>query len=98
MRKIKLIFCALLFGLCCQPLLADDTHAGVWSTDVIGINDTHLSDEYWISKTGNAGELLKSQAEISDFNRAVFSSNEHMVDLAQLPSQLAGVEVKKRIQ
>jgi len=98
MRKIKLIFCALLFSVCCHPLLADDTHAGALSTDVIGINDSHLSDEYWVSKTGNAGDLLKSQAEISDFNRATFSSNQHMVDLAQLPSQLAGMEVKKRIQ
>jgi len=98
MRIIKLIFCGLFFSACNIPLLADDTQTGSWSTDVIGINDSHLAADYWFNRIKGADRLLKSQEEITDFNRDIFSNNQHMVDLAQLPLQLAGTDVRKRIQ
>lgn len=99
MLKIKLIFCALFFGAFCiaEPLLADETQSGNWTTDVIGINEIHLSANYWVDQTGDAGQLLKSEKEIADFNRNIFSTDQHMVNLAHFPPQLAGSEVRKRI-
>lgn len=98
MRIIKLILGTLFFGASSLPILADDTQSGTWSTDVIGINESHLSAGYWINQLKNTGQLLKSQDEIAEFNRTIFSTDPHMVDLARLPSQLPGVEVRKQIQ
>ena len=98
MRIFKLIFCSLFFGTCNLPLHADDTQSVSWSTDVIGINEAHLSADYWLNQLEDAGQILKSPDEIAEFNRAIFSDDQHMVDLTQLPSQLSGVDVRKKIQ
>ena len=98
MRIFKLIVCSLFFGTCNLPLHADDTQSVSWSTDVIGINEAHLSADYWLNQLENAGQILKSPVEIAKFNRAIFSDDQHMVDLTQLPSQLSGVDVRKKIQ
>lgn len=81
-----------------NPLIADDTESGAWSTDVIGIHEAHLSVNYWLDQTKDAHQLLKSQEEIRDFNRDVFSTDQHMVDLTQFPAQLSQADVRKRIQ
>lgn len=98
MRIIKLIFCGLFFSAYGMPLLADDTQTDSWTTDVIGIDESHLSAHYWVNQLDNAGHLLQNRKEITDFNRDIFSTDQHMADLARFPSQLAGANVRERIE
>ncbi len=99
MRIIVLILSALFFNACnaTEPSLADNTPAGHWSTDVIGINEMHLSADYWLNQLENAGQPLKSHKEIADFNRTLFTTDPNMVNLALYPEQLPGTEVKQKI-
>jgi len=96
MRILQLIFCTLFFSAC--PLLADDTQPGVWSTDVIEINESLLEAEHWVNQTSEVDQLLKTQEEIAAFNRDIVSTNTHMVDLGTFPQNMPGMEVRKRIQ
>ena len=99
MRIAKLIFCGLLLNACsvAGPTHADDPQAASWSSDVTGIIEKHLSANFWVDETDNAGQLLKDQKGIADFNRETFSTDQNMVDLALFPERLTGVDVKKRI-
>lgn len=99
MRIIALILSGLLFNACsaADPIKRDNAHTEGWSTDVIGINEMHLSADYWLKQLENAGQLLKSQEEIADFNRIIFSTDPNMVDLALYPEQLPGADVKQKI-
>ena len=57
-----------------------------------------LSANYWIERTKNADQVLKTQQEITKFNESIFATDEHMVDLALFPGQLSGQDVKEGIQ
>lgn len=100
MRITKFILCSLLITVCVAavPAQGESTQPGVWSTDVIGINEMQLSANYWIEKTDNADQVLKTRQEITGFNQSMFSTDEHMVDLVLFPDQISGHEVEERIR
>ena len=100
MRITALIICGLLLGICRADGSAqsDNRQSGLWSTDVIGISEVHLSANYWVNRTGNAGQVLRDQREIAEFNRALFSTDENMVDMNLFPQQLPGDDVRTRIR
>jgi len=100
MRITKLILCSLLINVCVAviPAQGKSTQTETWSTDVIGINEMQLSANYWIEKTDNAGQVLKTQQEITGFNQSMFSTDEHMVDLVRFPDQMSGTEVEEKIR
>jgi len=100
MRITKLILCGLLINVCVAviPAQGKSTQTETWSTDVIGINEMQLSANYWIEKTDNAGQVLKTQQEITGFNQSMFSTDEHMVDLVRFPDQMSGTEVEEKIR
>ncbi len=57
----------------------------------------HFSAKYWVEQTENADQVLMSQAEISEFNKRIFTTDRHMADLALFPEQLSGREVEEKI-
>lgn len=99
MRIIELILCISLLGACSTggPAHAKNPQTDPWSTDVIGITESQLSASYWINQIDNGGALIKDQRQIADFNRAVFSNDQNMVDLDLFPDRLAADDVRKEI-
>lgn len=99
MRICHLILFGLLFNVC----NADDAvypAAGqpeVWSTDVIGIEEMHLSANYWVNQAFNASELLMSEEQILAFKEHIYQSNPHMVDLSNYPAQISGEDLARDI-
>ncbi len=57
----------------------------------------HLSANYWVKQTKNADQVIKSPGEIAGFKKEIFSTDQHMVDLAIYPEELSGLSVKKAI-
>jgi len=99
MRISKIILCGVLLYTCGTGISARENNqqTGAWSTDVIGINEMHLSANYWVKQTENASQVLKSPEEIAQFKEEVFSTNQHMVNLADYPKQLSGQDVRDKI-
>ena len=99
MRSAVLILFALFLNTsnAANPEQDENTQSETWSTDVIGINEMHLSANYWVEQTENAAQVLMDQDGIVGFNQHIFSTNEHMVDLTLFPAQLEGHKVKDRI-
>ncbi|MGA9573286.1 MAG: SH3 domain-containing protein [Lysobacterales bacterium] len=79
------------------PAGKEDAPPGDWSTDVIGITETQLSADYWLNRTQEADQLLADSTAIERFNKTLFTSDTHMVDLAMFPKRLTGAEIRKRI-
>lgn len=100
MRITGLFLCGLVFNVCCAADSSqwDSTQAAAWSTDVIGINEMHLSANYWVKQIDNADQVLKNQDEIAEFKKAIYSTDQNMVELNQFPGQLSGREIRKKIQ
>ncbi len=99
MRISKLILCGLLLGAFCAgvPARENNQQPAAWSTDVIGINEMHLSASYWVKQTKNADQVIKSPREIAEFKKEIFSTDQHMVDLALYPQKLSGLSVREKI-
>ena len=99
MRIIAFILCCLVLSACRADGSAhsDNRQPSTWSTDVIGISEIHLSAKYWDNRIKNADQVIKDQRGISEFNTALFSTDENMVELSFLPEQMPGDEVKARI-
>ena len=100
MRIITFILCGLVLSTCRADgsVQRDNRQPATWSTDVIGISEIHLSANYWVNQTENTDQVLKDQRGISEFNTALFSTNENMVDLSFFPQQLPGDDVRARIR
>jgi len=100
MRITALILCSALLGVCKAngSIHSDNLQPGTWSTDVIGISEVHLSADYWVNKIENAGQVLKDQREVAEFNTALFSTDKNMLNLSLFPQQLPCNEVRRRIQ
>jgi hypothetical protein len=104
MRITRFIFLGLFVGACNISGAGDlektqtTAIAGAWSSDVIGVTEMHLSADYWVEQIDNADQLLLDQAAIAEFNRKLFATDPHMVELGDFPEQLPGAEVKERIR
>lgn len=99
MRISQYILCSLLLGACslAEPVGAGNAQSGAWSTDVIGIEEMHLSENYWVEQTENADEVLKDHSSISEFNRQLYLTDTNMVHLTDYPEQLTAHEVESSI-
>lgn len=100
MRIIKLILCGLFLNVCyaddsAQPDLAQPA---AFTSDVIGIEEMHLSADYWVKQTKNAAQVLMNEQQISAFKTDIYSSNPYMVDLTVYPDQIPGEQLKKSIE
>jgi cell wall-associated NlpC family hydrolase len=99
MRIFALFLCSLfsIVGSAADPAHTDNTQATDWSTDVSGVTEMQLSADYWLDRLENAGQVLKDQSGIEDFNKVLFSSDPNMVNLALFPEQLSGADVRDSI-
>jgi cell wall-associated NlpC family hydrolase len=100
MRIAELILCGLFLSASHTAVSArtENPQPDAWSTDVIGITEMHLSENYWVEKAKNAAQLLKSQEEITALKKEIYATNPYMVNLAQHPQRLSANIVKEKIQ
>ncbi len=84
----------LLFAVaaCTGDRAVDTSTVGTpgWSTDVIGVDEVHLSVNYWIDREAEPDAVLAEQANIQAFVRNAFEVDPSMVDLATYPETLPG--------
>lgn len=101
MRIIHLILCGLFLNVCNADQSVDQlqsTQPLTWSTDVIGIEEMHLSADYWVNQLSNADEVIKSPEQILAFKKSIYLENPHMVELATYADNITGVQLKKQIE
>ena len=93
------LVCGLLLCACSPGRAAqkDRSEPDAWTTDVVGVSEMHLSPDYWVEQTHNPDRILADQQKIAEFNASAFSSDQHLVDLDQLPEQLSADEISSRI-
>ncbi len=95
--QLPLIFALLLCGVCaCDSSTTISTTD--WSTDVTGVDEVHLSADYWVNKATASDKILKNQDGIDALNDYAFAHDPNMVDLAGYPEQQSGEEVASIIQ
>ncbi len=95
--QVPLIIALLLCGICaCDSSTTVSTTD--WSTDVTGVDEVHLSADYWVNKATASDKILKNQDGIDALNDYAFAHDPNMVDLAGYPEQLSGEEVASIIQ
>jgi cell wall-associated NlpC family hydrolase len=95
-KQLPLIAALALCGITsCDSSTTNDPG---WPTDVIGVEEMHLSADYWIDKTDHQDKLLRDEKEIEAFNNFAFANDPNMVDLSGYPAELPGDEVADIIQ
>lgn len=86
------------FGIiACFFALLTASQAREFSTDVIGINETHLSANFWLNKLNNGSALLMKPAEIASFNSQLIRDNAHISSPLLMPELISDVELKRKI-
>lgn len=100
MRIAELILCGLFLSASQTAVSArtENPQPDAWSTDVIGITEMHLSENYWVEKAKNATQPLKSLEQIAALKKEIFATNPYMVNPARHPQQLPANDVKEIIQ
>jgi cell wall-associated NlpC family hydrolase len=69
-----------------------------WSTNVIGIEEMHLSATYWADKATRPDDILHNQDAIAKMLRFAYDHDPNIVNLAAYPTQIASSEVATLIR
>ena len=96
-RMFCLAGLALLAG-CERPAPEYATGDPGFSTDVPGIEERHLTPEFWLARAPGSDEVVLTPGEITAFNRRAFDVAETMVRLDALPDSLDRDELVERIR
>ncbi len=96
-RVLCLAGCALLAG-CAPPEPESAAGSSAFSTDVPGIEERHLSPDFWLAQTRHGDEIVLSADEIAAFNRRAFDAVDNMVRLDALPEAFDRDELVERIR
>ncbi|MES2858215.1 MAG: SH3 domain-containing protein [Pseudomonadota bacterium] len=93
--RLRLLVLALL--LAATPALAarDRSPAPPISqpTGVPGIEEAHLSPQFWVARLPSAEDVLLSPADIAARNRQLIQQDDSMHDLAALPARLERAQI-----
>ena len=84
-------------GLTCTTTTVHASKAKGFSTDVIGINESHLSSRYWLNKVDVDQKLLMTSAQISQFNKQLIGDNPHINSPLSMPNFLTDVELLDKV-
>jgi cell wall-associated NlpC family hydrolase len=100
MRIFSLILCGLFLNVCSadDQTQLEQAPQTTWSTDVIGIEEMHLSVNYWVNQAAQANQVLMNQEQISAFKKDIYSSNPHMLDLTQYPDHISAEQLQTSIE
>lgn len=99
-RRFPPILLALLLLLASAPLLARqaiDAYT-IPAHAVIGIEDAHLTPEFWIERLQQPGRVMLDSAEIAAHNARLFQRDDSMRDLRALPATLHRAQVSGWIE
>lgn len=91
----RLITINLVLWLTIATAAAEETAGFV--TDVIGVDEQHLSPDFWVRRTRASKRLLMSASEIAAHNASAFAEDGTMTALDELPTSLSGAEVQDLI-
>ncbi|MEH6395351.1 NlpC/P60 family protein [Pseudoalteromonas sp.] len=69
--------------------------ANTWQSDVIGVNQSQLTPQHWLSQVTD--KTMMSAAQIAAFNKQLIAENEHIVDPLDFASQLNKEQLKAHI-
>ncbi len=64
-----------------------------WSTNVIGIEEMHLTAEHWANLTTQPDDVLKDADGIAALGSQAFDDDPNLVDLASYPDELTSAEL-----
>lgn len=64
-----------------------------WSTDVIGIEEMHLTADHWADMAKHPDEVLSNEQEIAALTQEAFVNDQNMVDLATYPDEQSGADI-----
>ncbi|MGO3644274.1 MAG: glycoside hydrolase, partial [Pseudoalteromonas sp.] len=89
-------FIALSISLASMVCASTNVSAGQWQSDVIGVQQSQLNSEHWLTEKVSAKAIM-SQAQISGFNEKLISDNKHIVDPLDYVTSLSGAKLKEKI-
>lgn len=81
----------------CNRAAEEAPAASHYSTDVIGVEEQHLSADYWIARMDAAQSIIMDQAAIATMNDRTFATDETMVDLRAFPDRITQEDLRARI-
>lgn len=90
------LICSLLLAAS-GVVSASEQVSYTWSSDVIGVDEMQLNSNYWVERTDEPEQLLKSAETIRELNSEAFSNDKHLVKLELFADQLSADEVRNRI-
>ena len=95
-KSVLLVGALAVGGLCaCSVTTASDKE---WSTNVVGIEEMHLSAKHWVDKAKNPDAVVKDEDGIAALTVESFADDPNMVDLAAYAGELSGSDVSKLIE
>ncbi len=99
LRLVVLLIAGLLLGACVASDTRDKANIDNddWTSDVIGVNEMQLSTDYWVDRLHKPSEVLASPADISAFEQRAYTTDKHMVDLANYPEVLGAQDIRDQI-
>lgn len=92
----SLLLCLALLALPASPLLARDqaTALPVPASAVIGVQDQHLSPQYWINKLAQPDRVVLDRAAIGAQNTRLRASDRSVHDVEGLPASFTAAQVR----
>ncbi|MEX0915175.1 MAG: SH3 domain-containing protein [Wenzhouxiangellaceae bacterium] len=72
--------------------------AVAYQTDVIGVEEAHLSADFWVKRLPSPDAVVMDRAAIDDWNAQSFAADATMADLASYPAHLDGTAVRTMIE
>lgn len=92
------LFLALLAGTASARDAAPVAATQVPPSGVIGVDEAHLSPQFWVSRLGDADQVVLDRAAITAQNRQLQQTDDSVHDLAGLPGTLDRSQVAGWIQ
>lgn len=93
--SMRILLC--LATVLLQGETAEAAESGGFVTDVVGIEEQHLSADYWVKRARAPRRVLMSAAEIDAHNAFAFEQDDTMTALDALPESLPGADVRELI-
>ena len=88
-------FIAMSISVVCFATVVPSMAANVWQSDVIGVNQSQLTPQHWLSQATD--KTLMSAVQVAAFNKRLIAENEHIVDPLDFSSQLNKAQLKTHI-
>ena len=86
----------LYISLASMACVSTTVSAQQWQSDVIGVKQSQLSSEHWLSEQ-ISNKPIMSKAQINAFNDKLINDNKHIVNPLDFASSLSNTQLKEQI-